>query len=149
MQSQVAQLQPPVLMTLEKHIYQHIGMKAMVLAQQQIPPQQAQDPNMMAAKVAQIQAELVADYLRQNQTQQGDPLVDIKQQELQLRAQKQADESMREDEELAFEKQRLAQQTAVARERIDSQEDIAAFRGQIARERQQNISNTTNNQKPK
>jgi hypothetical protein len=150
MQSQVAQLQPPVLMTLEKHIYQHIGMKAMVIAQQQLPPQQAQaqaqDPNMMAAKVAQIQAELVADFLRQNPKQQGDPLVDIKQKELQLRAQKQADESMREEKELGFEKQRLAQQTAVARERIDSQEDIAAFRGQIARERQQS---NTNNQKPR
>ncbi len=36
MNSKVAQMQPPLLMTLEKHIYEHLGMKAMVMAQPQM-----------------------------------------------------------------------------------------------------------------
>jgi hypothetical protein len=34
MNSKVAQMQPPVLLTLEKHIYEHIGLKARVQAMQ-------------------------------------------------------------------------------------------------------------------
>ena len=39
MGSKVAQMQPAVLLTLEKHIFEHLGMKAMVIAQTQMQPQ--------------------------------------------------------------------------------------------------------------
>ena len=63
MNSKIAQMQQPVLLTLEKHIYEHIGLKAQQMAQQEMGQNpQAQQPQMMAQRVAQIQAQLIAEF---------------------------------------------------------------------------------------
>ena len=144
MNSKVAQLQPAVLLSLEKHIFEHIGLKAQVIAQSQMQPQDMQNPDMMAAKVAQIQAQLMAEYLQKNPPQQQtDPLVAIKQQEVDIRKQEAQQDAMADQAKLQLDAQKLQQQNAIQRERIDSAEDIAAMKVRLAQERQQNIMKRT------
>ena len=139
MNSKVAQMQPPVLMVLEKHIYEHLGLKAMVMAQQQMQQAGQQlDPAQQEQMIAQLQAQLVAQFQQQQPPQpQQDPLVEVKKQELALREQQIQMDNQVDQQRLAMDAQRNAEQTNVARERIDSQEDIAQMRARIAMMRQQ------------
>jgi chaperonin GroES len=137
MQSKVSQMQPPVLLTLEKHIYEHLGLKAEVMAQQQPTQQEAQNPEQAAAKVAQIQAQLIQEYLKQVPPQPNqDPLVEIKKQELELKGQDQMMDAQHDQARLALDQQRLNEQSTIQRERIQSTEDIANVRAQIALQKQ-------------
>jgi len=65
-------------------------------------------------------------------------LVDLKQQELQLRQQEQMQQAQQDQMELEFNRQKANEQAAIARERIESTEDIAAMRAQIAMQRTMN-----------
>ena len=140
MQSKVAQMQAPVLLTLDKHIYDHLGLKAIVLhdqttAQQQNAQQQSPEEN--AKMIAQIQARLIQEHLQQVPPQPNqDPLVEIKKQELELKGQDQMQDAQIDQAKLTLDQQRLNEQTQVQRERIQSQEDIANMRAQIALQRQ-------------
>jgi hypothetical protein len=144
MNSRVAQMQPPVLMTLEKHIYEHLGLQARVIHDQQMaqnPQAQQLPPEQHEDMVAQIQGQLIAQFQQQNPaSQQGDedPLVAIKKQELDLRAQDQAADQQIDQEKLRLDQQRQAQNIALGRERIQSSEDIAALRMQQSAQRQAN-----------
>ena len=144
MNSRVAQMQPPVLMTLEKHIYEHLGLQARVIHDQQMaqnPQAQQLPPEQHEDMVAQIQGQLIAQFQQQNPaSQQGDedPLVAIKKQELDLRAQDQAADQQIDQEKLRLDQQRQAQNIALGRERIQSSEDIAAMRMQQSAQRQGN-----------
>tara|TARA_Y100001938_G_scaffold136823_1_gene200247 strand:+ start:8207 stop:10579 length:2373 start_codon:yes stop_codon:yes gene_type:complete len=141
MNSKVAQMQPPLLLTLEKHIYEHLGMKAQVVHDQQMaqdPQAQQQPPEAHAQMLAQIQAQLIMEFQQQNppQTDQ-DPLVEIKKQEVALR-EKQINQDAQVDEQKLQQDAMKNKDTAdIARERIQSTEDIANMRAQIARERTQ------------
>jgi hypothetical protein len=144
MNSRVAQMQPPVLMTLEKHIYEHLGLQARVIHDQQMaqnPQAQQLPPEQHEDMVAQIQGQLIAQFQQQNPaSQQGDedPLVAIKKQELDLRAQDQAADQQIDQEKLRLDEQRQAQNIALGRERIQSSEEIAAMRMQQSAQRQAN-----------
>ena len=138
MNSKVAQMQPPLLMTLEKHIYEHLGMKATVMAQQQMQQagQQA-DPAQQEQMVAQLQAQLVAEYQKsQPPAQEQDPLVRIKEQELQLRQQEMVADQQNDQQKLALDQQRAQQNFQLGRDRIESTEDIAQMRARIALQKQ-------------
>ena len=136
MQSKVAKMQPAVLLTLEKHIFEHIGLKAQVLAAQQLQPQEQQNPDLVASKVAEIQSQLMLDYLQKNPPQPDqEPLVALKQQELALRAQEQQTDAFNEQQKLKQDQVKTQQQGSIARERIQSTEDIANMRARIALER--------------
>ena len=141
MQSRVAQMQPPILLTLEKHIYEHIGMKAQVVYQQQMasnPQMQQQPPEAQAAAIAQIQAQLMAEFQQQQPPQpQSDPLVEIKKQELALREREMQMDNQNDQQKLQLDAQARQENADIARERIASTEDIANMRAQIAIQRQQ------------
>jgi len=132
MKSQVAKMQPPVLLVLEKHIYDHLGMKAMVIHQQQMQqqPQQAQMPPEEHAKmIAQIQAQLISEYQKQlPPAPPDDPLVELKKQELALKQQEIVSDQQIDQQKLQLDQLRQQQSNAVAQERIDSTEDIARMR---------------------
>lgn len=134
MNSKVAQMQPAVLLTLEKHIYEHLGMQARVIHDQQMAqdPQSQQAPaEQHEAMVAQIQQQLIAQYQQQNPPQKDeDPLVAIKQQELQLRSQEQQADQQLDQQKLSLDQQRQAENVALGRERIQSSEEIALLRMQ-------------------
>ena len=137
MNSKVAQMQPPILLTLEKHIYEHIGLKAQVMAMQdpqnaQLPPEQQQNV------VAQIQARLMAEFQQQNPPQaQTDPLVAIKQQEVDLKAQELQQDSAYDQQKLQLDTQKAQSNEQLQRDRIQSTEDIATMRANIQREKNQ------------
>ena len=140
MNSKVAQLQPPLLLTLEKHIYEHLGMKAQVMHDQQMaqnPQAQQQPPEEHAKMIAQMQAQLIAEYQKtQPPAQEQDPLVRIKEQELQLRQQEMVADQQNDQQKLALDQQRAQQNFQLGRDRIDSTEDIAQMRARIAIQKQ-------------
>ena len=151
MNSRMVQINPQVYALLQSHISDHISfkakaeVKAMMMQDQQMMVMSQQDPEnfqiMFEAEVAKVAAritqELVQAEMQQNAGKQ-DPLVKIKQQEVDLRAMdmqrkaeevkfKQEQENMRAQARLDYDYDKLAQQDMqsderleVAREKIDS-----------------------------
>ena len=65
-----------------------------------------------------------------------DPVVELKQQELQLRAQKDQADIEREQADLQLRNKQIDQSGAISRERIQSQENMTGDRIDAARERE-------------
>tara|TARA_R100000234_G_scaffold90744_1_gene58969 strand:- start:1676 stop:4024 length:2349 start_codon:yes stop_codon:yes gene_type:complete len=128
MNSKVAQMQPAVLLVLEKHIYEHIGLKAQVMVMQN--PQNAQlPPEQMQNLIAQTQAQLIAEFQQQNPPQpQTDPLVAIKQQEVNLKAQELQQENQYDQQKLQLDTQKAQSNEQLQRDRLQSTEQIANAR---------------------
>ena len=140
MASMIVRANPAIMQILQKHIFEHISLKARLVVQQQAQAQGMQmQPQEMESQVAEVEGDLINEYIELESQimgmQQKDPLVDLKAQELQLRQQEQAQNAQMDQMELEFDKQKAAQQAAIQRERIDSTEDIAEMRAQIALER--------------
>ena len=143
MESRMVQINPAVYALLQSHVSDHISFKA----RKEVREQMAQDPNMVrlqqedpqsfqiafdnavATGVAEITADLVAGEMEANKTKQ-DPLVRIKQQEVDLRAMdmqrkaeetrfKQDQENQRQANKLDLEYNRLAQQDEQSDKRLD------------------------------
>jgi len=135
MSSQIVRANPAMLNILQQHIFEHIGMKANM--QVQMEAQQGMDPNMLQNRLAQIEAELTAQYFEQEAQVLGggqrDPLVDLKAKELQLKEQAQMQEAMNDAEQLKLNKEKLQANTLIQKDRIDTTEDIANMRAQNAR----------------
>jgi len=157
----VAQANATIVMTLQGHIQEHIGFMAEEMAQAEIinqlsPEEQMQikasEQGMMAmqeevaSRAAEIVGELTEQYAQAvSPPQQQDPLVAIRQQELQLRgmdierrakeaadkAQLEREKEMNDQMEAAarinIQKEALDEKTRVAEERIQTQRDIAAL----------------------
>lgn len=146
MSSMVVRSNAAAMQILQTHIFEHISMKAQVAVQQEMQMMQQQGqvvpPEIMQNRIAEVEAQLMAEYVQQEAQILGsgkqDPLVDLKAQELQLRQQEQMQQAQQDQLELQLDRQKVAQQAALARERIDSTEDIAAMRAQIAMQRTMN-----------
>ncbi len=146
MSSIIVRSNAAAMQILQTHIFEHLAMKAQMVVQQEMMMLQQQGqavpPEMMQNRVAEVEAQLMAEYIQQESQILGagkqDPLVDLKAQELQLRQQEQMQQAQQDQLELQLDRQKLTQQGALARERIDSTEDIAAMRAQIAMQRTMN-----------
>ena len=154
MNAPVAQAVPQVMANLMGNILQHISMKAKAMAmaemqqQQQQPmqpqlagmPPQPQQPQMneqqVLARASQISSQLINELMQQmTPQQQGDPLVMLRAQELALK-EKDLERKEREfQQSLALKKQDQDEDRAVQRERIQTTEDIAQLRANIALEK--------------
>ena len=134
MESGIAQQQTPVLLTLEKHIYEHLGLQAQVMADQQAQQMGIQDPAQMAALVAQIQVQLIEQHQASlpPADKDDDPLIALKERELDLKEQDQRADQMYDAERLQFEEEKNARNMEIQNRRIDSTEDIAQLRARIA-----------------
>jgi len=113
MQTAVVQQQPKIALVLEKHIYEHISMKAQIMAKESVNQVQGEVPvAQYEAQLARIQSQLMMEYQQQNPPaqQQGeqDPLVQLKQQELQLRQQDLQAKQQLAQAELQLDQQQLA-----------------------------------------
>jgi len=143
MQSRMVQINPAVYALLQAHVSDHVSFKA----RKEVMEQMMQDQNMLALQqqnpeqfkiafdnaVATATAEITEQLVKGEQMQQQgkqDPLVRIKQQEVDLRAmdlQRKAEETrfkaeqeqMREAARLEFEYDRLAQQDQQSDERLE------------------------------
>ena len=123
---------PQSAISLQKHVMEHVKIKSQELATAQLLQQtggQALTPDLeleLEAMVAQINAQefaklkqLTAQITGQNQ---GDPLVQLKQQELQLDAQKQQADLQMDQAELQMDQQRMANKQTEFQQRLASQE---------------------------
>ena len=123
---------PTAAIALQKHIIEHVKLKCQEMATAQMlqrtggQPLNADMELELEAMVAQINAQefaklkqLTAQITGQNQ---GDPLVQLKQQELQLDAQKQQAELQMDQAELQMDQQRMANKQTEFQQRLASQE---------------------------
>ena len=146
MASRMVQINPQVYALLQSHISDHISFKAKAQVKQMIMenPEMAQmaqqDPQqfeiMFEAEVAKVAAQITQELVQTENANQNkeDPLIKIKQQEIDLRAmdlQRKAEETkFRADQEnpraaqrLEFDYDRLAQQDSQSDERLDIARD--------------------------
>jgi len=159
---------PPTMGILQSHISEHISFLAreevmaknqQVMQEQaaqfggQLPPELQQQFQMeiekqVAQRIVEITEELVAEEQEYLNKKDSDPLIDLKQQELNLRAQEIQQQKDIDDkkldldaEKLGFEeekleqkdkidKEKLEQKDKIDKEKIQSQEDIAMLRSE-------------------
>jgi len=109
-----------------------------MMAQAQIQQAQMMSPQQMEARVAQIEAQLVQELmanLAPPPGQQQDPLVEIRKQELQIKAAEAERRAMNDQERLDIDRTRMQQQAMTDAARIELQEEIAEDRADVNRER--------------
>jgi len=150
---------PPTMGILQAHISEHISFLAReeVMAKNaqemqeqaaqfggQIPPElqqqfQMEIENQVAQRIVEMTEALVAEEQEYLGQKDQDPLIDLKQQEINLRAQEikqnkeNADKKLELDvEKLNFEGEKLQQKDEMDKEKIQSQEDQAQLRAEVA-----------------
>jgi len=142
--SPLVQSNPLSAVELQKHIMQHIRLKAEEVAEAELFMEYGADPDrvvsaiqkegLIALKVAQFIKE--ARDLQSQLTGEGpDPVVQLKEAEIQQRAQADAQDTQIAQQKLAMDQQRLAQDAQIAQQRINSQENIAMLRANIAQQK--------------
>ena len=150
MQSRMVQINPQVYALLQSHISDHISFKAKAEVQQRIMqnPEMAQmaqvDPQqfeiMFEAEVAKVAARITQELVQsemQASAGKQDPLVKIKQQEVDLRAmdlQRKAEETRFKQEQ---ENQRAAQRLEYDYDKLAQQDQQSDERLEVAREKMQ------------
>ena len=149
----VAQTNANIVMTLQGHISEHIGMMAEIQAQQEVmanlPPEaqmmMQQDPMMMQqiqAQVANRAAELIGELTEQYAqavapADNTDPLVAIRQQELALRGAEIQEKSRQFEEKQGMEREKERNDVLLAQQRLDLQEEANEERIRVAEDRVQ------------
>ena len=149
---------PMAAQMLQQHVLEHIRLKAEEFVEADLFRNYGVDPDKM---VSQIQKEgmvalKVVDFMQemknmQNQLlgaegQEPDPVVALKQQELQIRAQNDQMDNQIDQQRLALEQKKAQDVLLANQQRIESQENIAMLRADMAKQRlsqvdrQQNLS---------
>jgi len=137
---------PAVAMALQKHVMEHVSIKAKEqVALQAGQELQGQPPTeQQALDIESMVADLVAKGMQEvksmsTQISGGgapDPIIALKQQDLELRAQQDAAENQIDQARLSLDQQKAQNNAQLGADRIDSQEGIVAARIQAARERE-------------
>ena len=140
--SPLVQAIPAIALEINKHIMQHISLKAIETVEAQVSQAEAQMgeqaqniDELKTGQIATIEAQLLAQ-LQQQQAQlsgagKPDPVIQLKQQELQQRAMRDAKDAEYDFSKLNLEQQKLAQKEKTDQARIQSAEDIAKLRAEI------------------
>jgi len=147
MQSRMVQINPQVYALLQSHVSDHISFKAkgqvkqMILENPEMAQMSKQDPQqfeiMFEAEVAKITAQITQELVKSEMASQNkeDPLVKLKQQEIDLKAmdlQRKAEETkFRADQE----NQRTAQRLEFDYDRLSQQDEQSDERLEVAREK--------------
>ena len=138
---------PSVAMSLQKHVMEHVSIQSKeMVAAQMIEQLQGQAPteeqsleieSMVAQAIAQGMQEVKALSAQiSGEGNEQDPLIALKQQDLEIRAQRDAAENQIDQARLALDQQKAQATTQLGMERIQSQEEIVASRIEAARERE-------------
>jgi len=127
---------------------EHVRLKAEEDVEVELFKQYGADPGRMVSEIQRegMVALLVAQYMQdvralQQQLSgegaegQADPVVQLKEQEIQIRAQEAQNDAQVDQARLQLEQQKLQQDQQAAQARIQSQEQIAQLRATVARER--------------
>jgi hypothetical protein len=154
MYSSVVKGNPMLMANVQGHIMQHISLKAQEQVQAEMAPQMQQMQQMqpqqqqmmqqqqqqmmqeMQKKVADIEQELISEFIAEYEQllkdSASDPLVELKKDELGLREKEMIRKGKEANEKLGLEKKKLDTNTKVDREKIDQQKDAVAIRSAIA-----------------
>ena len=140
--SPIVQAQPALAIDLNKHLMQHISLKAreaveiqIAQAEQQMGQQAQNVDELKVGQIAALEAQFLGE-LQQMQAQMSgagkpDPVIALKEKELQMRAMKDQSDAQFDFSKLNLEQQKLAQKEKTDQARIQSQEDIAQLRANI------------------
>ena len=148
---------PQVQAMIQSHVYAHVDMLARNQAQQDPeimqlnqqmqmmpPPQPGQPPNpmqmqmqaVMERKVAQISAQLIEQLAPAfGAGDQEDPLVELRREELDIKASDIERKRVEGQERLDLDKEKLRQQTELTEDRIEAQMAVAEMRDETAQDR--------------
>ena len=137
---------PQAAMALQKHILEHVRLKAEEDVEAELFKTYGKDPDKMISEIQRegMVAMKVAQYMqevRQLQEQlsgggqQVDPVVQLKEKELEMRAQKDQMDAQIDQQKLQLDQQRIQSNLQANDARLDSQEAIAMERANVARER--------------
>ena len=137
---------PQVGMEIQKHIMEHISVKSKEqVAAQMMQQLQGQQPNeqqmmeiesMVAQLISQGMQEVKALSAQISGEGQPDPLLALKEKDLEIRAQRDQRESAIDEKRLALDKEKTNINAQLGSDRIQSTEDIAQARMDAARERE-------------
>ena len=137
---------PQTGMSLQKHVMEHISVKAkeQVAAQMQQQLQGQQPTEEQVLQIEGMVAELISQGMQEvkalsTQISGGgeqDPLIALKEQDLQIRAQRDANELAVDQARLELDGQKASNTMSLGKERIASTEEIAAARMRAAKERE-------------
>ena len=136
----LVQTSPAVYGVLTSHILEHLSLAA----QQQVALQlqqnnmhmQAFTPEQMEIEVSKVEAQMTQQLMQQLMPQQGpDPLVQLQQQGLQLKAQELQQKAQDSEAQRQIDVAKLRNKAATDQQRIQSQEDTAQLRANVALER--------------
>ena len=130
---------PAVYGVLLSHVLEHLSLAA----QQQVVLQMQQQginimlqPHEMEVEVAKAEAMMLAQLMPELAPQQGpDPLIQIQQQNLALKAQDIQNKAENDQQKVALEQQKMLQKARQDQERLQSNEDIAQLRANTAMQR--------------
>ena len=141
--------QPLAAMALQKHILEHVRLKAEEDTEVDLFKQYGMDPDSMISEIQRegMIAIKCAQYMQQvrdlqNQLSGGggapaDPVVALKEQELKQQAEKDQADLQIDKEQLAIDREKIAQSEQSTQMRVQTQQNIADQRAQVARERAQ------------
>ena len=155
MKTPIVATSPNVMAILYAHILEHISQKSTNIAQsevqeamqlQMLAQQGAIDPanvpppitpEIVQSRIAELEAQFTADFLQQIAPPQGqeDPLVEIRKQELAIRAAEAQRDAEVDQQKLALEAQKIQQRAVTDAARLETQEEIADDRNTVNRER--------------
>ena len=144
--SPMLQALPQAAMTLQKHVLEHVRLKAEEDVEAELFKAYGVDPDKMISAIQKegMVAMKVAQYMQevrdlQNQLMGGggqpDPVVELKKQELEMRAQENQMDNQIDQQKLALDQQKIQANLQANQDRIDSQLAIAQERANVARER--------------
>jgi hypothetical protein len=142
---------PQVMTIFQTHILEHVSMlareeieaaNAEAIQQEaakyggELPPELQQQfqqviETQVAAKIDEYLEEMFLDELKITQEQGQDPLVALKEQEIQLKARDIQRKEQNDQGRLSIDQQKLQQTAEIAEDRIQSQEDIAQLRANV------------------
>jgi len=137
---------PQTGMALQKHVMEHISVKAkeQVAAQMQQQLQGQQPTEEQVLQIEGMVAELISQGMQEvkalsaqiSGSSEQDPLIALKEQDLQIRAQRDANELAVDQARLELDGQKAINTMSLGKQRIASAEEIAAARMRAAKERE-------------
>ena len=139
---------PVAAATLQKHIFEHVRLKAEEETEAEIFMNYGSDPDRMVSAIQRegMIALKCAQFMQdvrnmQNQLSGGggqpDPVIALKEKELELNAAKDQADMKIDQEQIAIDREKIAQSEKSNQMRVQTQQNIADQRAQVARERAQ------------
>ena len=147
---------PQAMMILQSHIMEHVSLQAREEVEQEMakefealqaqaggelpPEQQNEMQELVESKIAERIVEMTTEMVTEEQqmmAEQGeDPLVQLKQQEIDIKAQDLQRKTAYDEGKMSLDALKLAQNEELAEAKMDSQEDIAQLRANVNLQKQ-------------